>query len=120
MLSTGDRITGSVTALLVLTTWISVVNGFLPETSYVKLVDIWLVWHLVTTFLVVIFHILSGKWKKNWMESTINKTLPFDDNNTTNADDILLKINKINNTAVLSLTIMNSLFYAVYFSISLR
>ena len=114
---TGDRFTGAVTAQLVLTTWISVVNGLLPETSYVKLVDIWLVWHLVITFLVVIFHIFIGKWKKILMGSKNDDIRSYDEDNTIDVESTLVKIN---NTAIVSFTIMNSLFYAVYFSLSLN
>ncbi len=46
----------NLTSLLVLTTlFISVFNG-LPKTSYVKLVDVWLIFHLIVPFCEVIVH----------------------------------------------------------------
>ena len=49
----GDRFMGSVTVMVVMATWISVISGDLPKTSYVKLVDIWFVWHLTNGSQVV-------------------------------------------------------------------
>ena len=52
---------GSATMILVLATWISVISGDLPKTSYVKLIDCWFVWHVATTFAMVVYHILLDR-----------------------------------------------------------
>jgi hypothetical protein len=61
----GDRFKGSVTVMLVLTTLINIVNGDLPSTSYMKLIDFWFVWHIVIIFVIIIYHILLERMIKH-------------------------------------------------------
>ena len=48
-----DRFMGSGTALLVIATLISMITGGLPKTSYLKLIDIWLIWHFIYVFIMI-------------------------------------------------------------------
>ena len=52
-----DKFMGSVTALLVFTTFLDTIYAELPETSYVKIIDIWVIWYLSNIFLTCVFHI---------------------------------------------------------------
>ena len=53
-----DRLMSSVTVLLVLASLLGSIYERLPETSYVKFIDVWVVWYLVNIFLICIFHII--------------------------------------------------------------
>ena len=48
----------SVTVLLVLASLLGSIYERLPETSYVKFIDVWVVWYLVNIFFICIFHII--------------------------------------------------------------
>ncbi|KAG7169454.1 Gamma-aminobutyric acid receptor subunit beta-1-like 2 [Homarus americanus] len=52
------RVMVALTALLVLATLFAQASSSLPKTSYFKMVDIWLLFCVGITFLVIIFHIL--------------------------------------------------------------
>nr|XP_053640647.1 uncharacterized protein LOC128694519 [Cherax quadricarinatus] len=52
------RVMVTLTALLVLATLFAQASNSLPNTSYFKMVDIWLLFCVGVTFLVIIFHIL--------------------------------------------------------------
>nr|XP_045624218.1 uncharacterized protein LOC123774134 [Procambarus clarkii] len=52
------RVMVTLTALLVLATLFAQASNSLPNTSYFKMVDIWLLFCVGITFLVIIFHIL--------------------------------------------------------------
>ena len=54
-------VTVNLTALLVLTTLFISVSATLPTTSYVKMVDIWLIFALLIPFVEVLLH--------TWMET---------------------------------------------------
>ncbi|XP_068226093.1 uncharacterized protein [Palaemon carinicauda] len=52
------RVMAALTALLVLATLFAQASASLPKTSYFKMVDIWLLFCVMMTFVVIIFHIL--------------------------------------------------------------
>ena len=98
--NSSDRFIGSVTMMLVLTTWISVINADLPRTSYVKMIDAWFVWHVIIGFLIIMYHILLDKLRNTFLG--------------TNA----LRKN-VNTIALTTFFVLNCTFYAVYWTLSL-
>ena len=52
-----DRLMCSVTVLVVFASLVGSIYEHLPKTSYVKFIDLWVVWYLVNIFLICIFHI---------------------------------------------------------------
>ena len=56
-----DRFMGSGTALLVIATLISMITGGLPKTSYLKLIDVWLIWHFFFVFFMIWSNILVDR-----------------------------------------------------------
>ena len=57
---------GSVTVLLVFTSFLDTIYAELPETSYVKIIDVWVIWYLSNIFLTCTFHIfLDINFKTN-------------------------------------------------------
>ena len=118
----GDRFMGSVTVMLVMATWISVISGDLPKTSYVKLIDIWFVWHLSITFLVVIYHIFLDRKKLHPATFPVIEVKPspkdFDDE-TTSMKPQNSSMNIFNKRSAAFLSILNLMFYVIYFIVSL-
>lgn len=52
----------ALTALLVLATLFTQVSASLPKTSYFKMVDIWLLFCIMTIFLIIIFHAIIDNY----------------------------------------------------------
>ena len=61
----GNRFAGSGTAVLVIATLITAVKSDLPKTAYMKLIDIWFLWHVLSVFLVIVCHIVLDGLRKN-------------------------------------------------------
>ena len=53
-----DRFIGALTALLVLASLMSSMTGGLPNTAYYKVVDVWLIFFLVTNAVIITVHII--------------------------------------------------------------
>ena len=49
-------ITVNLTSMLVLTTMFIKVSNNLPKTSYMKMVDVWLLFNLLLPFIIVLLH----------------------------------------------------------------
>ena len=113
---------GSATMILVLATWISVISGDLPKTSYIKPIDIWFVWHVTTTFAIVIYHIVLDRLLTKPVLLTITKVSPQliendgSDRITQSSTD---KITRINRAIITLFTIIYFAFYFLYFSFSI-
>ena len=56
-----DRFMGAGTALLVIVTLLSAINADLPKTSYVKYIDIWFMWHVISIFLMIAYHMILNQ-----------------------------------------------------------
>nr|XP_027221917.1 gamma-aminobutyric acid receptor subunit beta-like [Penaeus vannamei] len=66
------RVMTALTTLLVMATLFTQVSSSLPKTSYFKLVDVWLLFCIFSTFLVIVFHIIIDLSLHN--EGTTNST----------------------------------------------
>ncbi|XP_071539015.1 uncharacterized protein [Panulirus ornatus] len=71
------RVMVALTALLVLATLFAQASSSLPQTSYFKMVDIWLLFCVGITFLVIIFHILIDNRLFSQSNQTKVKPLPM-------------------------------------------
>ncbi|XP_069954007.1 glycine receptor subunit alpha-3-like [Cherax quadricarinatus] len=69
------RVMVTLTALLVLATLFAQASNSLPNTSYFKMVDIWLLFCVGVTFLVIIFHILIDN--RLFKEKKTTQVKPF-------------------------------------------
>ena len=115
------RLSTSVTAMLVQATWISLINGDLPKTSYVKLIDVWFIWHIVVTFVIIMYHILLEKFKNQEIGSNLAEEKLFQTPQEYYGPKMKKgkdKINMINRTASVVFSILNSIFYGIYFLIT--
>jgi hypothetical protein len=119
----GDRFMGSATMILVLATWISVISGDLPKTSYIKLIDIWFVWHVTTTFSIVIYHIVLDRFltkPTTLMITTVSPQLEENDGPDMVTKRSMNQITRINKAIITVFTIINFAFYVVYFFLSIH
>ena len=113
---------GSVTVMLVMATWISVISGDLPTTSYVKLIDIWFVWHLSISFVVVIYHIFLDRMNSSSATFPISEVKPRSQDYDEEVTNMKLKnsnIKIVNKRGATVFSLVNLTFYIIYFIISL-
>ena len=118
----GDRFMGAVTIMLVLATWINVIGSDLPKTSYMKLVDLWFVWHVIMTFIIIIYHIFLDRISTNSILKNITKVEPCqqvngDNGMMTNNEERTAK--KMNRIVIILVSIINCIFYLIYFFLAL-
>ena len=119
----GDRFKGAVTMMLVLATWIGVISGDLPKTSYVKLIDCWLLWHFVTTFVISFYHIFLDRMGKQSINTTVTEVRPCTQGN----GNITMKIkydkdqiDKFNRNIIVVFFCVNCIFYGIYLVVSFQ
>ena len=85
----------NLTSMLVLTTMFINVSNSLPKTSYMKMVDAWLLFNLLYPFIVVLLHTYMDTLR-NDEEREINhhgKTITINEDNDDNAGTTI-KVNK--------------------------
>lgn len=71
-----DRFMGSLTALLVLSSFMSTVSSSLPKTSTYKAIDLWLIFFLISTALNIAVHVLVDHfYQKEQKKKMITKHL---------------------------------------------
>ena len=89
-------ITVNLTSMLVLTTMFINVSNNLPKTSYMKMVDVWLLFNLLYPFIVVLIHTYMDTLR-NDDEREINhhgKTIQVnDENKDKEGSDSTIKVN---------------------------
>ena len=87
-------ITVNLTSMLVLTTLFINVSNNLPKTSYMKMVDVWLLFNLLYPFIVVLLHTYMDSLR-NDEEREINhhgKTITVDENTDNSNTGINIKV----------------------------
>ena len=99
-----DRFVGAGTALLVIVTLLNAIHADLPKTSYMKYIDVWFLWHVISVFLMIAYHILLNRLRSYFNTKDINKWN---------------MINRINGSLIIILPAVNGIFYAIYFSLTL-
>ena len=113
---------GSGTALLVIATLINAVKTDLPQTAYTKFIDIWFLWHVLAVFVIIVYHIVLDRIRKNLEKQTPKKdeVVEFDEDEQTSLDAFNAKtIKNINSTLINVFPTVNGLFYIVYFYLKL-
>ena len=118
----GNRFMGAGTALLVVATLINAVKSDLPKTSYTKFIDVWFLYHVLSVFVIIVYHIVLDRIRRrleiqNEHEDDV-VALERDDekiSHTTNAK-ILQNINK---ALIILFPTLNVIFYLVYLCLKL-
>ena len=116
-----NRFMGAGTALLVIVTLLNAINADLPKTSYMKYIDLWFVWHVVSIFGMIVYHIILDRIRTHNESQTDDSVVPF----KTVDDTALLdrngwnRINRINDILIIVFPTINGVFYAIYFYLTL-
>ena len=115
----------NLTSLLVLTTLFVSVSNALPKTSYIKMIDIWLIFTLMIPYSEVILHtmIAALRYDDEFAEKSnrvgviaminMNKIKPAKPKGKVNKDEKLA--NTLDNIAKFGIPIMYTLFVLLYF-----
>ena len=117
-----DRFMGAGTALLVVATLRSAINSDLPKTSYMKYIDLWLVWHVISIFLMISYHIFLGRVQKYYQTRHMDEVEGKEDEEEGKKRVKMTdkeKITRIDNNFIITFPLLNSLFYGVYFYVTL-
>ena len=61
-----NRFMGAGTALLVIATFLNAINSELPKTSYLKYIDLWFLWHVISIFAMIVYHIILDRMRRNY------------------------------------------------------
>ena len=117
-----DRFMGAGTALLVVATLLNAINSDLPKTPYMKYIDLWFIWHVVSIFLMISYHIILGRLQKYFEVPDDNDVLPFKatDYMTKIKRKAKKKISRIDVNFIIAFPLLNSIFYVVYFGLTLN
>ena len=72
-----ERFMGAATMILILATWMTYISSDLPKTSYIKLIDVWFVWHISISFAIILCHIVIDKIKLTFLGSSDTEVEAF-------------------------------------------
>ena len=115
---------GAGTALLVIVTLLNAVNNDLPKTSYMKYIDLWFMWHVISVFLMIAYHIVLDRLRSYFNTHSIddNQVIPF---KKLEEDVLSLKkdgwkiIHRINDCLIIVFPGVNGIFYGIYIYLTL-
>ena len=117
-----DRYMGAGTSLLVIVTLLGAISGDLPHTSYMKHIDVWFLWHIMSIFSILIYHIILNRlctYVENLKTSEIFmfKTIGCMRLSTF---DRMEALRRGNNVVIMIFPAINVLFYSIYFHFTLQ
>ena len=117
-----NRFMGSGTSLLVIATLINAVKSDLPKTAYTKFIDIWFLWHVLSVFVIIVYHIVLDRIRKNLENLIKNRddVVKYEEDiksTLNNTKTILIK--NINRALILLFPTINVIFYIIYFYLKL-
>ena len=117
-----NRFMGSGTSLLVIATLINAVKSDLPKTAYTKFIDIWFLWHVLSVFTIIIYHIVLDRIRKNLegKNENVDEVFEYQQDNKYALDaQISTKVKRINKALSIFFPTLNGIFYIVYFYLKL-
>ena len=101
--------------MLVLVSLLDIVNGDLPETSYMKLIDLWFLWHIGMGFGVTIYHIVLRIITRDMQ---LDRPTGFETNEAHRSAS--QRLSTINGYAIIVFPAVNGLFYGIYFYVTIN
>ena len=118
----GSRFIGAGTSLLVIATQFAAISEDLPKSSYMKLIDIWFLWHNISILVIIIYHILIDKLNRYLDAMENNDLTPFESTDEIGSTKLeLIKVlHQGNNIVIMAFPFLNGLFYAIYFHFTLN
>ena len=115
-----NRFMGAGTALLVIATLLNAIKIDLPKTAYMKFIDVWFLWHMVSIFAIIAFHIVLDRIRKHIATDQVVSLTKEYDNLGSHNDEIMKPIHKINTAATFIFPTLSALFYGIYFYIKIN
>jgi hypothetical protein len=113
-----DRFIGAGTALLVIATLLNAISSDLPKTSYMKYIDVWFVYHVISIFSMIAYHIVLNRCR-TYFSSRADEDVMMGDDFATLKRNGKKKITQINNALIIAFPAVNGVFYAIYFFLTL-
>ena len=115
-----DRFVGAGTSLLVIATLFAAISSDLPKTSYMKLIDIWFLWHNISILTIIVYHIILNKLQMHLETLVHDDVTPFEAMNRIKLTKLewMLALRRGNNIFIMTFPFLNVLFYAIYFQLS--
>ena len=111
-----DRFMGAGTSLLVIATLFAAISSDLPKTSYVKLIDIWFLWHNISVLAIIFYHIILNRLVMYLENLGKNEVTPLEDE----VNMVRMKsLHQGNNIVIMIFPSLNVMFYAIYFHFTL-
>ena len=113
-----DRFIGAGTSLLVIATLFAAISNDLPKTSYMKLIDIWFLWHNISILTIILYHIVLNKLQVYLENLGDNDVTPFEEMDRIKLTKAkwMAALNRGNNIIIMTYPFLNVLFYAIYFN----
>ncbi len=111
-------VTVNLTSLLVLTTFFIGISNSLPQTSYIKMIDVWMVANLFIPFLEVLLVTLAESYRLD----TVNVTKVNDmstSRRVTKGDSNSRKVKLVTSFAKIGLPVIYVTFVVVYFALGM-
>ena len=102
------------TVLLVITMLLNSNNDNLPNTSYMKLLDIWFAWHILNVFAVITYHIVIDgvrRYLEKLDEAGVSQLNASDDDNSVKPRGATTKINWINRIVIVVFPFFNGIYF---------
>ena len=86
-----------------------------------KFIDIWFVWHVLSIFAIIVYHIILDRIRAHYESQTDDRVVPFETIGVTASikTNGCIKVNRINETSTLVFPTINGVFYAIYFYLTL-
>ena len=116
-----DRFIGAGTSLLVMATLFSAISSDLPRTSYMKLIDIWFLWHNISILAMIFCHIILNRLHAYVERLCNDDVIEFEESSDMTSTRLgrIEILQQLNNVIIMVFPILNVLFYGIYFHFTL-
>ena len=114
-----NRFMGAGTALLVIATLLNAIKIDLPKTAYMKFIDVWFLWHMVSIFAIIVFHIILDRIRIHILTDQVVSLTKECDDSWSHNDKRMKPIHKMNTAAAVIFPTLSALFYGIYFYIKI-
>ena len=117
-----DRFIGAGTSLLVIATLFDAISKDLPKTSYMKLIDLWFLWHNFTILAIIFCHIILNRLHVYLENREKNEVMLFERIRWMPSIrlDGMKTMRQMNDIVIMMFPIFNGLFYSLYFHFTLN
>ena len=112
-----NRFMGSVTSLLVLASLLDSMQSKLPETSYFKYIDLWFLWYIINSIVMIGSHVIIANVQESQLSPS--KSLACPRKNYKMPKDQIKRRERTNEIAKVIFPLLTVPFNLLYFTINL-